>query len=265
MDKDSITVSWQPPEGCFDGYIVEVAPENSGSSGGGGLSVGSCAGGISVDAEHTSITCRKIEACSVKITVRKHRKKHLEFTSPGVTLNNVVMYKKDIPEVLPTLEVANDTFVLRWNQPPGFFDKYNLVVTYQPYEHSIFKTPRIGSCVGTTHREPDVTSVTCSNLPACANTSVILRTQRNGPHGRVSRGEALSVYSKQGALVDFDLYLEKVTTTTADIIIDPHLPRSCPPRYCRALICRFYKSGAIVVGHHLSQLALHSNPHSDLQ
>ncbi|KAH8029393.1 hypothetical protein HPB51_000178 [Rhipicephalus microplus] len=161
MDKDSITVSWQRPEGCFDGYIVEVAEENAGSSGVGGLSVGSCAGGISVDAEHTSITCRKIEACSVKITVRTQRKGPHELTSSGVSLHDIVMYKK--------------------------------------------------------------------------------------------------------AFVDFDLYLDRVTTTTAEIIIDPHLPPSCSPRYCGAYICRFYKSGAIVVGHHLSKLALHSNPHSDLQ
>ncbi|KAL3201654.1 hypothetical protein MRX96_042902 [Rhipicephalus microplus] len=142
MDKDSITVSWQRPEGCFDGYIVEVAEENAGSSGVGGLSVGSCAGGISVDAEHTSITCRKIEACSVKITVRTQRKGPHELTSSGVSLHDIVMYKK--------------------------------------------------------------------------------------------------------AFVDFDLYLDRVTTTTAEIIIDPHLPPSCSPRYCGAYICRFYKSGAIV-------------------
>nr|XP_037291915.1 uncharacterized protein LOC119187914 [Rhipicephalus microplus] len=216
MDRDSITVSWQRPEGCFDGYIVEVTEENSGSSGVGGLSVGSCAGGISVDAEHTSITCRKIEACSVKITVRTQRKGPLELTSSGVSLHDIVMYKKDIPEVLPTIKVANDTFVLRWNRPTGCFDKYNLEVAYEPNEHSIFKTQRIGSCAGTTILEPDVTNVTCSNLPACVNTSVILRTQRNGPHGRVSRGEALSVYSKEGAFVDFDLYLDRVTTTTAE-------------------------------------------------
>nr|XP_037290746.1 tenascin-X-like [Rhipicephalus microplus] len=246
MDKDSITVSWQRPEGCFDGYIVEVTEENSGSSGVGGLSAGSCAGGISVDAEHTSITCRKIEACSVRITVRTQRTGPLELTSSGVSLNDIVMYKKDMPEVLPTIKVANDTFVLRWNWPTGCFDKYNLEVAYEPYEHSIFKTQRIGSCVGTTVLEPDVTNVTCSHLPACVNTSVILRTQRNGPHGRVSRGEALSVYSKEGDLVDFDLYLDRVTPTTAEIIIDPHLPPSCSPRYCGAYICRFYKSGAIV-------------------
>ncbi|XP_075727602.1 tenascin-like isoform X2 [Rhipicephalus microplus] len=200
MDKDSITVSWQRPEGCFDGYIVEVAQESSGSSGGGGLSAGSCAGGVTVDAQQTSITCRKIKACSVKITVRTQRKGHLKFTSPGVTLNNVVMYKKDIPEVLPTLQVANDTFVLRWNRPTGCFDKYNLEVAYEPYKYSTFETPRIGSCAGTTVLEPDVTNVTCSHLPACVNTSVILRTQRNGPHGRVSRAEALFVYSETGAL-----------------------------------------------------------------
>ncbi|KAH8029658.1 hypothetical protein HPB51_002115 [Rhipicephalus microplus] len=138
MDKDSITVSWQRPEGCFDGYIVEVTEENSGSSGVGGLSVGSCAGGISVDAEHTSITCRKIEACSVKITVRTQRKGPLELTSSGVSLHDIVMYKKD--------------------------------------------------------------------------------------------------------LVDFDLYVDRLRTSTAEIIIDPHLPRSCPPRYCGASICVFQKS-----------------------
>ncbi|XP_075727600.1 fibronectin-like isoform X2 [Rhipicephalus microplus] len=247
MDKDSITVSWQRPEGCFDGYIVEVAEENSGRRGVGGLSAGSCAGGISVDAEHTSITCRKIEACSVKITVRTQRKGPLELTSSGVSLHDIVMYKKDMPEVLPTIKVANDTFVLRWNRPTGCFDKYNLEVTYEPYEHSIFKTQPIGSCVGTTVLEPDVTNVTCAHLPACVNTSVILRTQRNGPHRRVSRGEALSVYSKEGDLVDFDLYLDRVTPTKAEIIIDPHLPPSCPPRYCGAGMCRVYKSGAIAL------------------
>nr|XP_037273366.1 tenascin-X-like [Rhipicephalus microplus] len=242
MDKDSITVSWQRPEGCFDGYIVEVTEENGGSSGVGGLSVGSCADGITVDVQHTSITCTKIEACNVKITVRTQRKGPLELTSSGVSLHDIVMYKKDMPEVLPTIKVANDTFVLRWNQPTGCFDKYNLEVTYEPHEHSIFKTQRIGSCVGTTVLEPDVTNVTCSHLPACVNTSVILRTQRNGPHRRVSRGEALFVYSEEGDLVDFDLYVDRLRTSTAEIIIDPHLPRSCPPRYCGASICVFQKS-----------------------
>nr|XP_037291202.1 uncharacterized protein LOC119187003 [Rhipicephalus microplus] len=131
MDKDSITVSWQRPEGCFDGYIVEVAEENSGSSGGGGLSAGSCAGGITVDAHRTSVTCRKIEACSVKITVRTERKGQLKLTSSGVSLHDIVMYEKDMPEVRPTLEVAKNKFVLRWNRPAGCFDKYNLEVAYQ--------------------------------------------------------------------------------------------------------------------------------------
>ncbi|KAL1414196.1 hypothetical protein MTO96_007675 [Rhipicephalus appendiculatus] len=190
MDKDSITVSWQRPRGCFDNYIVEVAEEKQGRSGVGGLSAGSCAGGITVDANQSSFTCGKIEACSVRATVRTHRRGPLELTSSGVTVHDIIMSEKDMPEVVPTLATYTDTFVLRWNRPSGCFDKYILEVTY--HETTLPGSRRGGSfCAGTTILDPDLTTVTCGVIRACANASVVLRTRRNGPHGRTSRGEAL--------------------------------------------------------------------------
>ncbi|KAL1474421.1 hypothetical protein MTO96_037987 [Rhipicephalus appendiculatus] len=198
MDKDSITVFWQRPGGCFDNYIVEVAEENRGRSGVGGLSAGFCAGGISVDAKQNNITCGKIEACSVRVTVRTHRRGRMEVFSSGVTLHDITMSKKELPEVLPTLEMADDSFTLWWTRPTGCFDKYNLKVTYSGDWRWGGRNLRMGTCAGTKVLDPDLTNITCTSIPTCSNVSVALRTQRNGPDGRTSRGAALHAHFDRG-------------------------------------------------------------------
>ncbi|KAL1431617.1 hypothetical protein MTO96_014024 [Rhipicephalus appendiculatus] len=151
-------------------------------------------GGIIVDANQSSVTCGKTEASSVPVTVRTHRRGPLQLTSSGVTVHDIIMSEKDMPEVLPILHIGRDSFVLRWHRPSGCFDKYVLEVTYHGGSEPYLKRLGDGFCAGTTILDPDPTSVTCAIIPACANTSMVLRTQRNGPHVRTSRGEALHKY-----------------------------------------------------------------------
>lgn len=241
MDEDSITVSWLRPGGCFDNYIVEVAEENRGRSGVGGLSSGSCAGGIAVDAKQSSITCGKIEACSVRVTVRTQRRGPVELTSSGVTVHDIVMSKKDLPEVLSTLDQADDSFTLRWNRPIGCFDKYILEVTNKATGLGQ-KRLGFGSCTGTTILDPDLTNVTCSDIPGCSYGSAILRTQRNGPNGRTSLGGALPIFL--GTVhVDYDMYLGSLTKTWALIVLEMRNMKSCQPRSCGAVLCRYNDYG----------------------
>ncbi|KAL3201653.1 hypothetical protein MRX96_042901 [Rhipicephalus microplus] len=207
MDKDSITVSWQRPEGCFEGYIVEVAEESSGSGGVGGLSAGSCAGGITVDAEHTSITCRKIEARNVKITIRTQRKGQLEFTSPGVTLNNIVMYKKVLPDVtnFSLTDVGPDSFTVSWARPSSYFDYY-WVEVYDNSNGTDISTPhRVGSCAYGNIIHRDQNQITCDKFKACVNASITVHAQSKGPSGLTSPGATLrGIFMPGRVLPDLD-------------------------------------------------------------
>ncbi|KAL1471583.1 hypothetical protein MTO96_023568 [Rhipicephalus appendiculatus] len=216
--------------------------KNQGRSGVGGLSAGSCAGGITVDANQTSVTCGNIEACSVRVTVRTHRSGPLELTSSGVTVHDIIMSEKDVPEVLPTLEIARDSFVLRWNRPSGCFDKYILEVTYHDESELGLKRLGGGFCAGTTILDPDLTNVTCAIIPACANASMVLRTQRNG---RTSRGEALHKYFDSAVPVDFEINLETLNSSAAQINVHVVGMEKCGPVYCRAIFISHDQSGLL--------------------
>ncbi|KAL3201656.1 hypothetical protein MRX96_042904 [Rhipicephalus microplus] len=147
-----------------------------------------------------------------------------------------------VPKVanVTLIDVGPDFVTVSWTKPAVSFDYYLVEVLYNSNESDMLTPHRVGSCANGTAVHHSQTQITCDKFKACANVTFTV-------HAHVETASQLTFSGTTlRALVDFDLYLEKVTTTTADIIIDPHLPRSCPPRYCRALICRFYKSGAIV-------------------
>ncbi|KAL3218849.1 hypothetical protein MRX96_031377 [Rhipicephalus microplus] len=265
--NNSVTVSWERPKGCFDDYLVTTSAENT-ELASQETSAGTCGNGTIVPTNETSVTCDGIRVSSVSIMVQTRRLKSDGLISQGVTLQEITMTKLVLPDVtnFSLIDVGPDYFTVSWARPSSYFDYY-WVEVYDNSNGTDIPTPhRVGSCAYGNIIHRDQNQITCDKFKACVNASITVHTQSKGPSGLTSPGATLrGIFVPGRDLVDFDLYVDRLRTSTAEIIIDPHLPRSCPPRYCGASICVFQKSEIDGVSHHLSKLALRSNQHIDLQ
>ncbi|KAL1414197.1 hypothetical protein MTO96_007676 [Rhipicephalus appendiculatus] len=237
LHNDSITVSWQRPQGCFGDYVIQLKEEKKRhNSGEPNLSVGSCGNATIIDATKTTVTCSNIEACSVSVTVRTRRTGSPDIMSHGVTLQGVVMYKKDLPTVQYTVRTLTDALYLQWAQPSGCFDKYKVDVSYE--SSNSIGPARYGTpfCAGTTILDPDQTSLSCANTPPCGYANVTVATQRDGPNGGTSRADVTTVELGKFATLDFDLHLESLTDTAANISVESRYTHQCTPGSCMAYI-----------------------------
>ncbi|XP_037524740.1 uncharacterized protein LOC119401824 [Rhipicephalus sanguineus] len=236
MHNDSITVSWQRPKGCFEDYVVQVTEEKERQNNGGKtLSVGSCGNATIVDASKTNITCSNIEACSVSVIVRTRRTGSPDITSHGVTLQDVIMYKKDLPTVQYAVRTATDSLYLQWARPSGCFDKYKVDFSYSTSNSA---GPGRGApfCAGTTILNPDQTSFLCANTPPCGYANVTLVTQRDGPNGSTSRGNVTTVELGKFATLEFDLHLQYLTQTSAIVNAESRSRHQCKQGLCTAYV-----------------------------
>ncbi|XP_065295145.1 fibronectin-like [Dermacentor albipictus] len=97
----------------------------------------------------------------------------------------------DLPDVqnLALLSIVGNSIVVTWKRPEARFDYYWVSVR----EHSgkgnaTMKQHHLGSCANGTIIHPTQNRVTCSNIDACTNVSLSVRTHENGPPERTSRG-----------------------------------------------------------------------------
>ncbi|XP_054918504.1 tenascin-like [Dermacentor andersoni] len=97
----------------------------------------------------------------------------------------------DLPDVenLALLSIVGNSIVVTWKRPEAHFDYYWVSIR----EHSgkgnaTVKQHHLGSCANGTIIHPTQNRVTCSNIDACTNVSLSVRTHENGPPERTSRG-----------------------------------------------------------------------------
>lgn len=93
---DSMTVTWERPEGRFDYYWIEVTDADGGGGGDEHHRVGSCANGTIIHPDQTRVTCGHLKACTnVSISVRTHVTGPPERTSTAVELTDIFISGKD--------------------------------------------------------------------------------------------------------------------------------------------------------------------------
>ncbi|KAH6923723.1 hypothetical protein HPB50_005658 [Hyalomma asiaticum] len=192
MSKDSVTVSWQRPKGCFDHYVVKTTAGSPTLGMGYDLSVGSCGNERLIGPTETSITCDEIEACSISVTVQTRRSQPLLLTSQGVQLQEILMSKKDLPEVMNLTLAATSTgsVTLSWQRPKGCFDQYVVKATAENHRMGSYQDLNAGSCGNESILDSAETSVTCEGISACS-VNIMVRTRRSGPLALTSQGVTL--------------------------------------------------------------------------
>ncbi|XP_077494930.1 uncharacterized protein LOC144105699 isoform X2 [Amblyomma americanum] len=131
---DSMTVTWERPEGRFDYYWIEVTDTDGGSGGDEPHRVGSCANGTIIHPDQTRVTCGHLKACTnVSISVRTHITGPPERTSTAVVLPGIFISGKDpdSPTNITVLEGTPSQSKLVWDPPTavsGFLGGYTVKV-----------------------------------------------------------------------------------------------------------------------------------------
>ncbi|KAH7933331.1 hypothetical protein HPB49_011571 [Dermacentor silvarum] len=100
----------------------------------------------------------------------------------------------DLPDAtnLRLLSAAENCITVAWERPQARFDYYSLSIVDDENEgHGDAQNELVGSCGNGTIIHPNQTWATCPNLEACTKVSITLRTHRNGPPERTSRGVSL--------------------------------------------------------------------------
>ncbi|XP_075529743.1 tenascin-like [Dermacentor variabilis] len=97
----------------------------------------------------------------------------------------------DLPDVenLALVSLVGNSIVVTWKRPEAPFDYYWVSISERTGKsNAATKQHNLGSCANGTIIHPTQTRVTCSNIDACTNVSLTVRTHENGPPERTSRG-----------------------------------------------------------------------------
>ncbi|XP_049512613.1 tenascin-R-like isoform X3 [Dermacentor silvarum] len=97
----------------------------------------------------------------------------------------------DLPEVenLALLSIVGNSMTVTWERPGSHFDYYWVSISEDSGQRkATVKQHRMGSCGNGTIIHPSQNRVTCTNIDACTNVSLSVRTHQNGPPERTSRG-----------------------------------------------------------------------------
>ncbi|XP_077492801.1 fibronectin-like [Amblyomma americanum] len=120
-DGSSFTVTWEPAEGLFDYYMVEVT--KSSDENGGKIQThleGSCAKGTIIGPDKTRITCNSQQACTrASFTLRTYSKGPPELISQGSSLSGIIMpgQAPHPPRNITYFGIAPSLTRLQWEPP----------------------------------------------------------------------------------------------------------------------------------------------------
>ncbi|XP_054918506.1 tenascin-N-like [Dermacentor andersoni] len=189
VGADFFTAAWEKPKGSFDYYWVEVFGGDRHTSGARMGLVGSCANGTIIHSDQTQVTCSQLKPCSkVGFKVRTHINGPPSRTSPGVTLNEILIRESVLPDVthLKLITVGPDNFVLSWQPVKACFDYYTVELIDEASGRNISVSCNKGADINANE-----TSVICDQVDTCANVTIRVRTHTRAPPRRSSRGAEL--------------------------------------------------------------------------
>ncbi|KAL1414199.1 hypothetical protein MTO96_007677 [Rhipicephalus appendiculatus] len=119
----------------------------------------------------------------------------------------ITVIAQSLPEVkgLSVSAISDDSFTVSWERPHGTFDKYIVEVTNNLEDHeddnsTDSEEQGVGSCLTRTLMNPNETSITCDNVPACSNVTVTVLTQSNKTRPRTSQGVSLPIFIHGGGI-----------------------------------------------------------------
>ncbi|XP_054934026.2 phosphatidylinositol phosphatase PTPRQ-like [Dermacentor andersoni] len=190
VGADFFTAAWEKPKGSFDYYSVEVTDGDHHTSGAEPGLVGSCANGTIIHQDQTQVTCSQLKPCSkVGFNVRTHLNRPFSLTSPGVTLNKILIRDKVLPEVasLTLGGFTRDNFMLTWQRPKECFDYYTVEIIDESSSVNSSMSCNNGSVIN-----ENETSVICDLPETCAYVTIRVRTHTSGHLKRSSVGAKLT-------------------------------------------------------------------------
>ncbi|KAK8772281.1 hypothetical protein V5799_024475 [Amblyomma americanum] len=133
--------------------------------------------------------------------------------------------------------VGDHSFSAAWDRPNGHFDYYWVDVTDGSLGSKRNGYSHLGLCGNATIIPPDQTRMTCTNLEACANVTLRVRTHNNGPPARTSHGVTLGgIYIPGGAPEDFDLDAKPINKSTVEVTLHLSNIKPCLGARCHGVL-----------------------------
>ncbi|KAL1414195.1 hypothetical protein MTO96_007674 [Rhipicephalus appendiculatus] len=119
----------------------------------------------------------------------EHCGPHVLRSSKAMSVTTATLF--DLPDVenLELLSAMDNSITVAWKRPETSFDYYWISLRHDNEEmNASSKEHRIGSCSNGTIIHASQSRVTCTNVDACTNVSLTVRTHITGPPERTSLG-----------------------------------------------------------------------------